>query len=202
MQPNDDNQQPPADYLDRIAPKATPKKGFLNKRPILIGSFGLIIIMIIVLTAGVLMGRIDSTEKLAARLITTESIADGATSKIKSTQLRALNSELKLYLTNTIRDIEPILTKDNIKIKKLNKKVTVAESGEKMLATLEDARLNAIYDRTYAREMAYQLDTILTLMHQISSSTRNKDLQSFLENSQKNLEPTQKQFADFNATNG
>lgn len=200
MQPNDIKQQP-ADYLDRIAPKSLPKKGSFYKRPIIIGSIGLIIIMMIVLIIGVMRGGINSTEKLAARLITTESTADGATSKIKSTQLRALNSELKIYLTNTIRDIEPILTKENVKINKLDEKVTASESSDKMLANLEDARLNAIYDRTYAREMAYQLDTVLTLMHQISSKTRNKDLQNFLENSQTNLEPTQKQFADFNAAN-
>jgi len=197
----DDNKQPPPDYLNQIAPQAPRKIGFLRKRPILIASLGAVVIVIIIIVTSVLLSGINPTERLAARLMATESTTDGATAKIKSTQLRALNSNLKIYLTNTVRDIEPLLTKENINIKKLSKNVISAESSEKMLATLEDARLNAIYDRTYAREMAYQLDTILTLMHQIYNDTGDKELKSFLGDAQKNLEPTQKQFADFNAAN-
>ncbi|HZJ34795.1 MAG TPA: hypothetical protein VFD55_02140 [Candidatus Angelobacter sp.] len=202
MYPNDDKPLPPPDYLNQIAPQAPQKAGFFYKQKILIAILGVIVILAIIVMGSLILGGTKSTEKLAARLVATESITDGATSKIKSTQLRASNSELKIYLTNTIRDIEPILAKSNTNIKKLSKDATSAESSERMLATLEDARLNAIYDRTYAREMAYQLDTILTLMRQISSDTGNKELKSFLENAEKNLEPTQKQFADFDATNG
>jgi len=201
MYPNDEKPLPPPDYLNQIAPQAPRKAGFLHKQKILIAILGAIVILVIIVIGSLLLGGTRSTEKLAARLIATESITDGATSKIKSTQLRAINSELKIYLTNTIRDIEPILTKINTNIKKLSKNATSAESSEKMLATLEDARLNAVYDRTYAREMSYQLDTILTLMHQISSDTGNKELKSFLESAENNLEPTQKQFANFDAAN-
>jgi hypothetical protein len=67
-----------------------------------------------------------------------------------------------------------------------------------MTTDLDNARLNAVYDRTYSREMAYKLATVLTLMQQIYESTNNKSLKNFLVNAYKNLEPTQKNFTDFN----
>jgi hypothetical protein len=200
MNPND-NQPIPSDYLDQIAPQVPRKTSFLIGRPVIIGGLVIAIIVIILMTISSLSGGTKPTEQLAARLVATGSITDGATSNIKSTQLRALNSNLKIYLTDAIRDIGPLLIDDDINIVKLDKKVVLAESSTEMLTTLEDARLNAIYDRTYAREMAYKLDTILTLMRQIYGDTKNKDLKSFLGDKIENLEPTQKQFADFNAAN-
>jgi len=198
MNPND-NQPIPSDYLNQIAAQPPKKVNFVRKQPILIGGVAIIAVIIILTIISSLSGGIKPSEQLAARLIATKSVADDATSKIKSPELRALNSNLKIYLTNTIRDIAAPLLKDKINVNRLDKKATVAESNVQLLATLEDARLNAIYDRTYAREMAYQLDTVLTLMRQIYNDTSNKDLKSFLDSKIENLVPIQKQFADFNS---
>lgn len=141
-------------------------------------------------------------QHLAARLQSTETIVSGAQSKIKSTQLRALNSNLKIYLTNTNRDIVDPLSKQNVDVNKIDKSITSSETGKDVTDRLEDARLNAVYDRTYAREIAYRLETILALMHQIDDSTSSKSLKSFLDGAITNLEPSQKSFEDFNATNG
>lgn len=205
MYPNYDKPSAPPEYLNQIAPQAPKKAGFLPKQPLMLVAIGAVIVIVITIVfmlISSLMTNTETTERLAARLITTASITDEATTNIKSTQLRALNSELKIYLTNTIRDIEPLLTNDNIKIDSLDKKITESESSTEILAVLEDARLNATYDRTYAREMAYQLDTIRVLMNQIYDNTNDKDLKSFLEGADSNLAPTQQQFADFNAANG
>lgn len=203
MYPNNNPQTNPADYLSQISSHIPQKKNFLSGRPILAVGIGAVILLIIIMAiSSILSGGVKPTEQLAARLLSTETTATSATTNIKSSGLRALNSDLKLYLTNTVRDITPLLTTDKINIKSLDKKVTAAESNTELLSTLEDARLNAVYDRTYAREMAYKLDTILTLMLQINNITKNKDLKSFLTNARTNLEPIQKQFADFNlATN-
>lgn len=200
MYPND-NQLPPTpiDYLNQIAPKATPKISPFRGKPIIAYGLIAIIVLIILISIGNLFNGVNPSEQLAARLIATQSVATDADSKIKSEQLLNFNSNLNIYLINTIRDIAPILAKDNIDTEKLSSSVTSAESTTQLMATLEDARLNAEYDRTYAREMSYKLDTILTLMRQIYENTGNSDLKTFLENSYKNLVPTQKQFADFNA---
>lgn len=200
---NPDDKQSPIDYLNQIAPQAPKKMLFsLSKRNVAIfGGIIIVIIIVIATLASSLSGGINQTERLAARLLSTQAIMDDATSKIKTTQLRTLNGNLKIYLTNTIRDIGPILTADKIDITKLNSKVLAAESNTKVLAILEEARLNVMYDRTYAREMSYKLDTVLTLMKQIQNSTKNMKLKTFLQDAYDNLQPTQQQFADFDAAN-
>lgn len=205
MYPNDNPPPLPEDYLNQIAPKPQKRLGYFSKKPIVVGAIALgviILIFVIVLISSGISNSIGSTERLAARLVSTKTTVDSATVNIKSTKLRALNSSLGIYLTNTIRDATPILAKKNIKIEKLDKNVALAESNAKMLETLEDARLNAIYDRIYASEMANQLDTILILMREIYKSSNGEELKSFLDNAYKTLEPTQKEFADFNAANG
>lgn len=157
------------------------------------------VILSVVLTSG---NNVEPAKQLAARLQSTETIVDNAQNKLKSTQLRTLNSNLKIYLTNTNRDIAAPLQKSGINVAKLDKKLVASEAGTNITNKLEDARLNAVYDRTYAREIAYQLDTIVALMRQINDSTRSQSLKVFLDSAYTNLEPTQKQFAEFNAANG
>ena len=200
MNPND-NQPIPSDYLNQIAVKPPKKENFLQKQPILFGGIAAVVILIALMILGSIPSSPKPSGQLAARLVATNDVVEDAAPKIKSTQLRALNSDLKSRLTDIIRDIKAPLLEEKLSISKLDKKIILAESNTKMLATLEDARLNGTYDRTYAREMAYKLDTILTLMRQIYNDTNNKDLKTFTNDKIKNLEPIQKQFADFNAAN-
>jgi len=199
---DNEKQQIPIDYLNQIAPKNTSKIDFLRKKSVVIGI--IITAILIAITAIVVIVssfNTQSTQQLAARLLTTNELAEDASSNIKSSQLRALNGNLKIYLTNTIRDIEPILDTEDVKIKNIDKNITAAEASQTIIDTLEDARLNAIYDRTYAREMSYKLDTILTLINQLNKKTNNKDLGNFLDDAYSNLVPIQKELADFNETN-
>ncbi|NTW62316.1 hypothetical protein HGB25_02825 [Candidatus Saccharibacteria bacterium] len=202
------NPQPPVnsfDYLNQISQQPVKKSGLFTKKPVMIGGImTLSILAMIILFAiiSALFGGISQENRMAAKLVTTSSTVDSATPNIKSTQLRAINSNLKILLTNTIRDAKPILKNNNIDITKLDKTTLSKESNKKLLSTLEDARLNAVFDRTYAREMSYQLDTTLSLMNQIYNSTGDKKLKSFLLTSYDNLSPIQKQLEDYNAANG
>ena len=130
----------------------------------------------------------------------TQSIVDSAKPNIKDTQLRELNSALDTYLTNTNRDLTPILAKHNIKVNSLSKSALKAESNANVLATLEEARLNAIYDRIYASEMAHQLDDTLVLMLKIEKSTSDSSMRTVLKTAIQSFQTTQKQFADFNTS--
>ena len=84
----------------------------------------------------------------------------------------------------------------------MDAKIVAAESEEPVLEILENARLNAIYDRTYAREMAYRISTIISLAEDIKLSTNSQSLTKFLDTTIDNLSPTQKALDEFNATNG
>ena len=204
MYPN--QQQPPTysvDYLNQIAPQG-PKKRFLGRKEIIIAVIlaGLVIIVGLLALIINLGSSSDPSQQLAARLLATQTIVEGAQSKLKSTELRTLNSNISIYLTNTNRDIVTSLAGVDIDIKKLDASIVVSEAGTTITDRLEDARLNATYDRTYAREIAYQLATIVALMRQLYESTSSASFKTFLENAYTNLEPTQKAFEDFNAANG
>jgi len=195
----------PTTYLDQIAPQA-PKKLASFRGPKLIAIIaGVLVILVSILAVAVNViatARQEPLERLAASLETTESIVSSAQPKLKNSQLRTLNSNLKIYLTNTNRDISKPLATLGVNMDKLSASVIAAESGDKINATLEDARLNAVYDRTYAREMSYQLDKIVALMKQLYASTSSKSLKEFLQSAYTNLEPTQESFSKFNAANG
>lgn len=191
------------DYLNQIAPQA-PKSNlpFTKTQRIILAAVGVAVIIVIILVIAVGgSGNKKPLEQLAARLQSTETIAKAADINIKSSQLRALNSNLTIYLTNTNRDITTPLSEVNIDVSKLDKSVVASEAGTDVMARLDDARLNAVYDSTYAREIAYRLGSTIALMQQIDGSTKNKNLKSFLLNAITNLKPTQQSFSVFNDTN-
>ena len=200
QQPTPPDSSVPSNYLDQIAPQTPKRIGIFGQKPAIIGIIALLLIAFAVILLSIPPST-NSISRLAARLNATSSVANGASSMLRSTKLRSINSNLKIYLTNTIRDMAPFLTKQKINIKKLDKSITAAESTSDMLAILEDARLNAVYDRTYAREMAYKLSTVITLMKEVRKKTNSASFRTFLDTSMTNLAPTQQGFADFNTEN-
>jgi len=192
----------PSDYLNQIAPQGPKKTGFTFglKQIIIIGA-ALVILMIIisVVVGGVASSGKEPLERLAARYAATEAVAVASQPNLKSSKLRSVNSTLKLNMTNTNRDIAAPLLAVGVNTAKLSKSVIASEDTTELSARLEDARLNAVFDRTYAREMAYQLGTLLTLLEQIYSSTSDAELQTFLKTSYDNLKPTQESFANFSS---
>lgn len=191
-------------YLDEIAPQA-PKRSFLPNGKMLIVLAGLVAVVIVIILVAVVNGisssRLAPWERLSAKLTTTAAIAESSTGKIKNSQLRSTNSNVKISLTNAQRDLATPLTKLNINVEKLPASVLAREDGTATLARLEDARLNAKYDSTYAREMSYQLSTLLTLLQQIYGSSKSTSSKEFLDATYKNFEPLQKSLADFSASN-
>ena len=204
MYPNQPQPSFTPDYLNQIAPQA-PKRQLFNRNRLIFGGLGLAFVIIILLsliikaTTG---GTTKDLQQLTARLQTTQTIASGAQTKLKSSELRSLNSNLGLYLTNTLRDINTQRKDEGIDPNNLDKKIVASEAATDMTNRLEDARLNAVYDSTYAREMSYQLESIMALIYQVKASTSRQSLKDFLDSTYANLKPTQTAFSDFNATNG
>jgi uncharacterized protein (UPF0333 family) len=198
-------QQYSIDYLNQIAPQ--PKKSGLNDKKFLFlvggGLLVAIIVGIFILSSGGgSTGPKGKMQTLAARLLTLQTISNTAQKNIKSGKLRSANSSLTIFLTNANRDAVDPLAKNGVEIKGIDKKITAAEAGTDLSGKLEDARLNAVFDRTYAREMGYQLDTVAVLMKDIYANTKSKSLKDFLVGTDNNLEPIKKELYDFNAANG
>ncbi len=203
MEPNQQTPGVSVDYLNQIAPTTTKSSRFSRNQFIFMG-LGAAVIIVLALSLIVSLGGTSnkSLQTLSARLTSTETIVNDSQKQIKSSTLRGLNSNLSIGLTNANRDIEPILEKNNITTKTMDAKIVAAESEKPVLEILENARLNAIYDRTYAREMAYRISTIISLAEDIKLSTDSQSLAKFLNTTIDNLSPTQKALDEFNATNG
>ncbi len=190
----------PVNYLSQISVVEDKKFNFAQKKPMLIGIFAIICIVLAIIIS-ILPKNVSPMTQLAARLVATNEVAVSSSANIKSSRLRSINSNLKMYFTNTTREIKPLLIKNDINIDKLGSSATSKESTTKMMENLEDARLNGVYDRTYAREMAYKLSTIITLYKQIYKNTGDKALKTYLTTAQTDISPIQVQFAEFNADN-
>lgn len=188
------------DYLNQIAPQQK-KPGMSNKFFFMIIGGGLLLAVIVGIFAlsGFASGPTQKMQTLAARLTTLQTISAKAQKNIKSGTLRSGNSSLSIFLTNANRDIADPLSKNGVDVKKLDKNITAKESGTTLTETLEDARLNAVYDRTYAREMSYQLETVAALMKDIYENTKSKSLREFLDTTSKNLFPIKTQFQEYSA---
>jgi signal transduction histidine kinase len=204
MESMNPQQQLPPNYLDEIAPQAVKRSFALGRTRMLIlfGILAIVVIGILVAVANQIgASRTQPWERLAARLATTNQIAVSSEGKIKNSQLRSTNSNVKITLTNTQRDLATPLATIGINSQKLTPSVVSAESGKDMLARLEDARLNAKYDSTYAREMSFQLANLLTLLRQLYSSSSNVANKSFLQTTYDNIAPVQKSLSEFSASN-
>lgn len=201
--PQPDAPQYSIDYLNQIAP--APKKPGLDNRIFLFVIGGGLILAAIVGMLTLFSGGNGPTEKmqtLAVRMEVLQGIASKSQKNIKSNKLRNTNSSLAIFLTNANRDIETPLANNGIQLEKINKDIKTKEEtdGEALAKKLEDARLNAVFDRTYANEMSYQLTTVETLMKSIYKSTKSKSMKSYLEATDKNIAPIIKQLNDFNPT--
>jgi len=199
---NPTQNQYPIDYLNQIS--AQPPQQTMNSKWVfaLIGGVILVVIVAVLFIANSGNGPIQKMQTLAARLQTLQKVSGDSQKRIKSGELRSLNSTLTLYLANTNRDIVEPFNKNGVDIKKLDKTIVAKENGDQLNKKLEDARLNAIFDRIYAREMTFQLETVTALMTDIHHSSNSKTLKDFLSKTDQGLQPLKKQLSEFNAANG
>jgi len=191
----------PSDYLDQIAP--TPKVQVMNSKVVLAliggGVLLLLILVFIIATSG--GSKTAPLEHLALRLQILQKVSTLSHKNIKSSTLRTVNSNLKTSLINANRDITTPLEAAKVDLKKVDKKIIAIEDGTALTAALEEGRLNATFDRTYAKEMSYQLDRTTILMDSLLKATSSKSLKTFINSSSKDLESLQKQFADYSSAN-
>jgi lipopolysaccharide export LptBFGC system permease protein LptF len=200
---NNQNNPAPIDYLNQIAP--APQKPGLSKQAIAVVVAG--ILLILGLVVGFLLFATNGSsspkatmQTLTARLQATQKVADDSQKTIKSSELRGINSTLKVILTNANRDIVSPLTANGIEIKKLDKTIVAKEEADPITTDLEEARLNATFDDAYAREMSFKLTTILLLMDDIAHKSDSKSMKEFILKTDKDLQPIKQQLEKFNGT--
>ena len=193
----------PVDYLDQISgPQQKPSMSNKLFFGVIIGGIILAILALLLLISGSGGGKSISTERLGLRLQNLQTISKDSQKTIKDSELRALNSRLTTQLTDINRDVATPLKAADINLKKADKKTMDQEKkrAETLTAKLEDSRLNATFDRSYAREVSYEMETTAILMNSLRKSSNSKSLRTFLDSASVNFIALQKEFARYSAS--
>lgn len=197
MYPNSQDPQYSVDYLNQIA---SPVKQ--SKMPKHIGLIGIILGVMLLLTVALFIyGTLTATEEttpgeLAVRLETLEIVARESQENLSSGDLRSINSNLTLALTNATRDMNQFLGEEGAK--GIEKAAKANPDGTELKKTLEDANLNAVMSRTYPREMGYELEVALLMIDELEQNTQNEAFITYLDKTRSDIEPIYDQLAAFN----
>lgn len=191
----------PIDYLDQIAPKQKAARGFSRKQVGIIGGLillGFIGFAIISVLQGSKPNIAGMSQQVTTRTATTAFIAKESQKKLRSRDLSALNTTIALQLTGSSASLTEAFAKAGVVVGNA-KEAKADDTSEDTTKKLEEARLNGIFDRVYAREMAYRLTTIMLQLDAIHKTTTNAELRAYLETTYNDLKPLQEKLAAYDA---
>lgn len=201
MNPND--YQYPVDYLNQIAPEPQ-KKGLDIKQLFLLGGLAIVVAVIIFFVLGALSsgGSSRGLPNIPLRLETLQKVSDDAQKNIKSSELRSINGSLAVLLTGSSTSLTDPLAKSGVDTKKIASELKAKEKtySEQLTAKLDDARLNAVFDRTYAREMSFELAKLDADLKRATATTRNSELKAALGKVSRDISDIKKQLDEFKAS--
>lgn len=210
MQPNQPNQPNPQphdysiDYLDQIS---APTKRTVAPNPfvlVIIIGVGLLAIIgfAIMMFGGSGNSQTEKVTQIYLRTQTLQKIADTEQRQLRDNDLRSTNAAFSLYLSNLLRDMKDPMDKLKIVTEKIPKTLTAKETAltTEVNAKFEEARLNVVLDRTYAREMAYQISILRSMMASLYKATGNQSLKTILGTSDPSLAQTAKSLSDFSGS--
>lgn len=190
----------PSNYLDTIAAQPTQP----TMKPWLLWTIiggGLLLVAIVFMM--LLSGGTSSSERLQQtmwRMQSVNTLANASYKTIKSSQLRAANSNLTTVLTGAEQEGMAHLP-ENLQKQKQPKESKLNAYFTKLVTTLEDARLNGDFDTPYAREIAYQIGLIRSEIKYLLPNAK-ATLKAYLEKLDSDLESIGTEFAQFGTTTG
>ena len=204
------NGQYAVDYLGGIAPSAPSNTisiaGFsLTKKMLAIiggGMAALTLAMVLIFAQPPAEGPTTLDESsLYASYIDTQDIlssSDTSTKHLSSSQLRSFNGSFQAFLTNSASQMEEPLTDSGIDpnpLKSAAKKPPYHD--EDMAHNLNEARLLDTYDRVYAREVDFKMQTMHATIQRIRQSNSRESMQEYLNSTQESLETLQEALENY-----
>lgn len=204
MNPNDQpsNQSPVStEYLDQISAAPAPEKGFSIKNILIFGGIALVLVLaLLFFVTKATGGQLSTSQQLAGRLYTTDLVVKTTIKDrlVKNVKLRSINTNLSLILENTIRDLTPGFAAKDIKMERIkdNKAIMAKEGPAELQKTLEEARLNGVFDQHYTIEMIHSLTQTKLLMQQLSKGNVGSNMQAALIKGIDNITPIIEQLKD------
>ena len=141
----------------------------------------------------------DEATNVYARIKTLESISSSYQKKLRNNTLRSTNSGLTLQLNNAANDLSSPLASIGVDTGKIPKDVTTAEASYKSAITddFDEAVLNVQLDATYAREMAFQMATLNSMLLSTYDASSSDALKETLDSVYKQLAPFTTTLSEF-----
>ena len=123
--------------------------------------------------------------------------------ELKSSDLRLLSSTLLSSLTVTARDLSGVLSDLKVDTSAISQEATTFDATALATynASLSDAKLNGLLDRTFATSTTLQISLILSMELEIAEKTDNSTLATIVAKSRSDLEALLQQFEDYSNSN-
>ena len=185
------------DYLNEISVPQPTSRLPKNFRLLAIVGIIMIILSFVIIVFGILNSKDEPTPTdLAVRLKTLETVSRDTQENLSSGDLRSLNTNLTLALSNSSREMNAFLGEKGANA--IDKAVKENPDTARLTKTFTDADLNAVISRTYPREMAYELNVTLLLLKSLYDETENAKFKDYLSSTYDDLDPIYKQLSKFN----
>lgn len=204
-------------YLQQIAtpsgqPQKSPLSSLMNGKMIkILIALAILAILIIIIGAITSSGggnsersQVEQIQLRSSNLIKTINTYNKS---LKSSSLRSTGQSLSTVLTETNRELSSLLKSDYAVTDEsdtsLSKETKSSEEEyiNKVNTTLENARLNANLDHTYARQMALEISLLSSLESSLLEKTSKAPLKNILTTSLNNLSPLHTSFDSFTDSN-
>lgn len=192
------NGQYSVDYLNDISsPAAAP----IDKR-IIFAIIGVLVLAFsffaFILFSGPKAASAPVAPQLYATMIDTSEITKNAGKRIKDSDLVKTNATFNALLIGAVKDMEEPLT--NLGEKPPSLKAAAKKPpyhDEKLVAALDDAALNVIYDRVYINKMNIKVQDIILMMDKIKRNKPSKDMQGFIDKNRSDFKAIQTSLEEY-----
>lgn len=197
MYPNDPLQPQPTgiDYLQQIAPPPPPA-GLGRRTRLLLVGLGVLLLLslvLIILTPN-RSATIGSPDRIAARLVKLQKVAERYQSRLRSSALQDANSSLIAVLTTANASAAATLL-PQADAKQREASFASLDPIDPLDKKLSEAALNASLDETYLREMRFQIKEAVTHMETLAKKTRSSEQRAFLDKAVSDLSNIHKQLS-------
>lgn len=206
------------EYLNQIAQSTKPQPKPSRLRSMLSGSSimkflacGLVIFVLLLGLSIISSNTSKKTRELREQIVTRATNLNATLQtygpRLKSSQLRSINSSLSSALSDGLTQMENYnkskeSEQKKKKSKKKDKKEQKAAEEEEQIkneldTSLQNARLNGLLDRVYANQINLQVSRLTSIISQLNTRTHDEALKSILEQFYSNLNVIHANFENF-----
>lgn len=148
--------------------------------------------------SSILNRETDYLPRLKLRATNISQIIRDYNPKVKSSSLRAAGSSLSSVIDDTINNTSSYISSEYKTPESITSEETAIKSS--ITSALDEAKINGYLDRTYARQLTYAVNILLSLETEASAHTNDKNVQTYLANSAESLNNILPAFSDFSDT--